>query len=375
MRIAVNTRLLVPKNLDGIGRFSLETLKRLALLRPEDEFTFIFDRTPPQAFSFPKNVKLQSLSPPARHPILWVIWFEFRLKAFLNSNLFDLFISPEGWVPPDLKMPSYSVIHDLNFVHLPQHIKWSHRFFLNHFFPKYAKRANRIGTVSEYSKTDIHNTYGIERENIDVLYNGAVHQFQPLSREQQEAVKQNFGIQKDFFIFVGTIHPRKNLDHLLLAFKKYKSEGGEYDLVIVGNTKWWTNELESIVQSFTDQSSIHFLGRKSDQELAELLASSKALAYLPYFEGFGIPLLEAMYAETAIITSDVTSMPEVAGEAALLASPKDIDTICRHLLSLERDENLRTELIAAGQIQKQKFSWEKSAELMNDGLNRLIHGS
>lgn len=372
MKIAVNTRLLVPKNLDGIGRFTLETLSRLAKMRPEDEFTFIFDRTPPQEFSFPSNVKLHSLSPPARHPILWIIWFEYRLKSFLNSNHFELFISPEGWVPPNLKMPSYSVIHDLNFVHLPENIKWSHRYFLNHFFPKYAKRADRLGTVSEYSKKDIHETYGVDLNKIDVLYNGAVTHFKALSEDEKQAVKKKYQFEKDYFIFIGTIHPRKNLDHLLLAFKKYKDEGGTLDLVIVGNRKWWTKELESIISSFSNQNSLKFLGRKTDHELAELLGASKALTYLPYFEGFGIPLLEAMYAETAIISSNTTSLPEIAGKAALLASPKDVDTISQHLFTIERNDTIRTDLINKGREQKEKFSWDKSAHLLNDGINHLL---
>lgn len=372
MKIAVNTRLLVPEKLDGIGRFTLETLSRLAKLRPNDDFTFIFDRQPPSSFDFPNNVKLHALSPPARHPILWIIWFEYQLKNYLNNNAFDLFISPEGWVPQKLKMPTYSVIHDLNFVHLPENIKWSHRLFLNHYFPKYAKRADRIGTVSNYSKMDIHQTFGIKLDEIDVIYNGSIGHFKALTEQQQDLVKGKFNLENDYFIFIGTIHPRKNLDHLLKAFKHYKKAGGTYDLVVVGNRKWWTAELEEIIASMEDKAAIKFLGRKSDLELADLLAASKALTYLPHFEGFGIPLLEAMHAETAIITSNTTSMPEVAGEAALYASPKDIEIICKHMLTIEQDKSARTELIENGRLQRVKFSWEKSTNLLNDGINALL---
>ena len=162
MKIAVNTRLLVPDKMDGIARFSYETLQLITQKHPEVQFTFIFDRkVDKHTFEFPSNVEFTTIGPPARHPILWYIWFEINLKQYINQHKFDLFLSPEGWVPPKLNCKSLAVIHDLNFEHHPENIIWSHRKYLLHFFPKFAQRATRIATVSEYSKQDITSTYTI----------------------------------------------------------------------------------------------------------------------------------------------------------------------------------------------------------------------
>jgi len=245
MKIAVNTRLLVPNKMDGIARFSYETLQLITRVHPEVQFTFIFDRkVEGNTFKFPENVSFVTLGPPARHPVLWFIWFEMSLKRYLNKNRFDLFLSSEGWVPPKLNCKSLAVIHDLNFEHHPEHIIWSHRKYLQHFFPKFAKRASRIATVSEYSKKDIASSYKIPSSQIDVVYNGANDVFKPASVEKQLHFKERYTSKHDFFIFIGTIHPRKNLEHLLLAFEDFKTRTTKKTkLLIAGNKKWWPSKL------------------------------------------------------------------------------------------------------------------------------------
>lgn len=374
MKIAVNTRLLVPDKMDGIARFTYETLQRITKAHPEVEFIFLFDRKVSQnAFEFPSNVNFVTLNPPARHPILWIIWFEFTLKKYINKNNFDLFLSPEGWIPPKLKCKSLAVMHDLNFEHHPENIIWSHRKYLLHFFPKFAKRATRIATVSEYSKQDIVTTYRIPSAQIDVVYNGANEIFKPTSKTQQEEFKKACTSKSDFFIFIGTIHPRKNLEHLLLAFDAFKKrQNSEIKLLIVGNQKWWPKELESVYQSMKFKTDVLFMGRLSDKELAEALSSSLALTYLPYFEGFGIPILEAFQAETAVITSNVTSMPEVAADAALLCNPKNVEEIAQAMLEISINTIKRKTLIERGKVRKQDFSWQKSANLLWSSIEKTL---
>lgn len=365
MRIAVNTRLLVPEKMDGIGRFTFETLQRICNNNPEVEFDFIFDRKPNSEFKFSENVRLISLSPPARHPILWVIWFEYRLKNYINSNNFDLFLSPEGWIPPNLNCPSLGVIHDLNFAHHPENIIFSHRKYLQYFFPKFANRANRIATVSEFSKKDIIETYNISPEKIDVVYNGANEIFKPLSIEKQVKVRATFCNEKPYFIFIGTLHPRKNIDHLLLAFDDFKSTvHSNVQLLIVGNRKWWPAKVESIYQKMKFKDDVHFLGRQSDGNLAQLLASAEALTYLPYFEGFGIPILEAFQCEVPVITSAVSSMPEVAKDAALLAQPTDVGGISEKMRLIIENDELKKRIIQKGVERAKNFSWDKTANLL-----------
>ncbi len=374
MKIAVNTRLLVPDKMDGIARFSYETLQLITRAHPEIQFTFIFDRQVEQnTFKFPENVSFVTVSPPARHPVLWFVWFEINLKRYINQNNFDLFLSPEGWVPPKLNCKSLAVIHDLNFEHHPQHIIWSHRKYLQHFFPKFAKRATRIATVSEYSKHDISSTYNVPSREIDVVYNGVNEVFNPASIEKQLEFKERYTSKNDFFIFIGTIHPRKNLEHLLFAFEDFKTRTtNKTKLLIAGNKKWWPSKLEKTFQSMNFKEDVNFMGRLSDEELSMALSSALALTYLPYFEGFGIPILEAFQTETAVITSNATSMPEVAADAAILCSPRNVSEIANAMELIANQPEKRTSLIEKGKLRKQDFSWENSANLLWNSIEKTL---
>ena len=374
MKIAVNTRLLIPDKIDGIGRFTLETLRIITKKHPEVQFTLLFDRKMElDVFGFPKNVKAVFFGPPARHPLLWYIWFEYKLKHYLNKHHFDLFLSPEGWLPPSINCKSLAVIHDLNFEHYPENIIWSHRKYLQNFFPKFVKRADRIATVSNYTKQDIIKTYQVTQEYIDVVYNGANAVFKPISPEEKAIVKENYTDGKDFFIFVGSLHPRKNLEHLFLAFDAFKKQSGSTTkLLIAGNKKWWPKKLDRLYHRMKFKEEVIFVGRLADEELAKLLASASALTYLPYFEGFGIPILEAFNCEVPVITSKVTSMPEVAKDAAILCDPKNVQEIAAAMERVSTVENLRADLIKKGKVRALDFSWEKTAELLWESMEKTL---
>ena len=369
MRIAVNTRLLVPGKMDGIARFTFESLKLICEKHSEHHFDFIFDRKPPSGFNFPSNVSFHKLSPPARHPILWWIWFELRLKKFVNKGSYDLFLSPEGWIPPELNCPSLGVIHDLNFVHHPENIIASHRKYLRHYFPKFAQRASRIATVSAFSKADICGAYGIKTDRIDVVYNGALESFKPITEEEKSQLKASYSNGYPYFIFIGTLHPRKNLEHLFKAFELFKkTDKHNTKLLVVGNRKWWPTELEELYQEMLAKNSVVFCGRQSDEQLSKMLAAADGLTYLPYFEGFGIPILEAFQSGTPVITSNVSSMPEIAQDAAILCKPKSEQQIAHAMQKLMENPKLKQELIEKGLKRAQDFSWSRTADLLWESM-------
>lgn len=376
MRVAVNSRLLVPGKMDGIARFTMESFELICKKHPEIDFTFIYDRKPPM-LGFGKNCREVSIPPPARHPILWYLWFEHSLRRYLNREKFDLFISPEGWIPPKLKCKSLAVIHDLNFFHHPELLIRSHRNFLLHYFPKYAKRADRIATVSGYSKKDIQDSLKVEEKYIDIVYNGVSGSFKAAEPADFEFIKRKYSEGKDYFVFLGTIHPRKNLKNLLLAFDCFKSlSGGDEKLVVIGNRKWWPNDLEATYQLMSHSKDVIFTSRLEDEEVSSILSASIALTYLPFFEGFGIPILEAFKCETAVITANNTSLPEVGGNAALYAEADDIEAIADHMKQLSQNRVMREELINKGKEQIAKFSWEKTADLLwKSALKCLDHES
>lgn len=373
MRIAVNTRLLLHDRLDGIGWFTAETARRMVLAHPEHEFFFFFDRKPHPEFLFADNVTPVVLCPQARHPVLWYLYFEWSTQMALKRYKIDLYLSPDGMMPLHPKVPTLNVIHDLNFEHASGNLKASHQRYMSHYFPLFARNATRLATVSSYSKKDIAETYGIPAEKIDVVYDGAHSNYRPHSDDEKKAIRQRFTDGHPFVIFISTILKRKNLANLLLAFDKVKEDKSNEDLklVVVGSRVWWQDELESAWNGMKHQSDVIFPGRVEPNDLSALLSAAEMLVYPSYFEGFGIPILEAMYAETAVIASRTTSMPEVGGDAVLYIDPSDIDDIA-HAISRLRDKTLRQEFIEKGRLQRQKFNWEITANLLWDSMMKTI---
>jgi len=371
MRIAINTRLLVDGKMDGIGWFTYETTRRIVDAHPEHTFFLLFDRKPAPRFVFAQNAKTVVLCPPAHHPVLWWWFFELSVASYLKRNKIDLFLSPDGFLPLHSNIPSLSVIHDINFEHFSDNLRPSHQRFMTHFFPRYAQHANRIATVSEYSKQDIATTYHIDSKKIDVVYDGSHDGYRPHTEQEKAAIRQRYTDGNPYLIFISTILKRKNLANLLLAFDRVKDmETSSLKLVVVGNPVWWQDELETAYNNMHHKEDVLMSGHVEPTDLAALLSASEALVYPSFFEGFGIPILEAMYAETAVIASKTTSMPEVGGDAVLYIDPHSPDDIA-HAINKLNDSSLREELIARGRTQREKFSWDKTAQLLWDSLIRI----
>ncbi len=374
LKIAVNTRMLLSDRLDGTGWFAYQTLKRITRAHPEVEFIFLFDRKFSQEFIFGDNVTPVVVWPPTRHAFLNYIWFQISIKLLLNKLKPDLFLSPDGLLSLGAKCKQLAVIHDINFKHYPQDMQfWTGKFF-NHYFPKYAKAATRIAAVSEYTKQDLIKEYGTDPAKIDIVYNAADEGFKPATEEEKQKTRQKFTAGKDYFIFVGSISPRKNIARLLEAFDLFKKESrSAMKLVIAGANFWGQEEISSVVNKMEFKNDIIFTGRVDDTNLKLLVASAFCLTYVPYFEGFGVPLVEAMRSETPIISANVTSMPEIAGEAALYVNPFKVEEIKNAMLKMSSDGALRHELIEKGKIQSPKFSWDKSADQLWQSIEKTLN--
>lgn len=364
MKIVVNTRFLIHDQLEGIGVFSKNVLERITRSHPEHEFIFLFDRDFHSSFIFNNNVRGIKLFPPARHPFLWYLWFEYAVASFLQKEKPDLFISMDGYLPLKAKCKTALVIHDLSFEHYPKDIPWLASKYYRYYTPLFAKKANKILTVSEFSKKDISDKYQVNLNKIHVVYNGADDVFQPLSEIKKNQIREQLTQGAAYFIYVGSVHQRKNIPNLLRAFEKFKKETYcDAKLVIAGRSFWNDGNLDSILHSMNYRADVIFTGRISTEKLAEYLGAALALTYVSYFEGFGIPVLEAMNCDVPVITSNVSSMPEVAGNAALLVDPFSPDEISNAMNSVYTSCSLREELILRGRIQRDKFSWDKTAAL------------
>ncbi len=375
MNIAVNTRLLIPGKLEGIGWFAFQSLKRIVRAHPDAEFHFLFDRPYSNEFIFAPNVKPVRLFPPARHPFLYYFYFEQALTRYLNKTAPDLFLSPDGFLSTRYRGKQLPVFHDLNFMHFPHFLPMLTRKYYLHYFPKFAREACRIATVSEFSKTDIVRTFSYPEDRVDVVYNGVNQVFAPVDESEARGTREEFTGGCPYFVYVGSLHKRKNIGNMLRSFDAFrKNDPEQHKLVIIGAPMFGSGEIRKAFGSMAHKNDVLIMGRQYGDVLRRLVASSRALLLVSHFEGFGIPVVEAMQSEVPVITSDVASMPEVAGDAALFVSPDSVDQIAEAMRRMVSDGELRKELINKGRQQCLRFSWDKTAERLWHSMEKCMSG-
>jgi glycosyltransferase involved in cell wall biosynthesis len=366
MKIAVNTRFLLKNQLEGYGWFTYEILKRMVAAHPDDEFYFFFDRPYDARFVFAANVKPIVLFPPARHPFLFIWWFEWSVAQALKRIQADVFLSTDSFCTLRTTVPTCLVVHDIAWATGERRVKGLEQWYYETFAPRFFQKATQIITVSEFVKQDLLQKFDtITPEKIKVCYNGCRSEFKPCTATEKARIKAQYTEGGDFFIFVGAVHPRKNVHRLIAAFDAFKTATGlAHKLLIVGRFAWQTGDVKTHFDKAKHQKDILFTGYVPDEDLPLLVAAATAVTYVSLSEGFGIPILEGLNCDVPVLTSTTSSMPEVAGDAALLVNPESIDAIKTALIRLATDTALRHDLIEKGRIQRQKFSWDKSAETL-----------
>jgi glycosyltransferase involved in cell wall biosynthesis len=373
VKIAINTRLMLQNKMDGIGWFTYETTRRIVKAHPEVEFHFLFDRPFDKRFVFASNVKAHYLGPPARHSILQKIWNNISVPILLRKIKPDIYLSPDAQGSLRTSINQIIVIHDLNFEHYPKDIPGHYYRYMHSYSPKFAQKAKRIVTVSEFSKQDIVSLYEIDPSKIDVAWNGVNDDFCPFEAADQQLIREKLTEGFPYFIVVGSIHPRKNLHRLLPAFDEFKKKtGSRSKLLVVGNAFYLSPEIKSAMDKMHYKSDVIFTGRMNAEELNAALASSIANVYISYFEGFGIPILEGFKCGVPVIGANTSSIPEVAGDAAFLVNPFNIEEISMALEQIENDESLRSILIQKGHERVKMFSWDHTAKVLWESILKSV---
>ncbi|GAB5556588.1 MAG: hypothetical protein SchgKO_08010 [Schleiferiaceae bacterium] len=376
LTIAVNTRWLIPDKLAGIGWFTHHLVKRWVKNHPEVHFLFIFDREYDESFIYGPNITPYVAYPQARHPLLWMAWNEFSVRYFLSKHKPDIYFSPDGFVPLKTKIPTVPVIHDLNFEHHPEWIPKSAAKYLKKYTPEFAKKGDIVLTVSEFSKSDIQEQYQIPGKKIEVLYNGPQSSFSPMKTEEAVTFRKFMTDGFEYFLVLGSVNPRKNISRIFKSFNEFKKRTGlPHKLVVIGEMMYWPRQVENVYSKLEHKEDIAFMGRCAEDELSQWLASATALYFPSLFEGFGIPIIEAFSTDTPVITSNTTSMPEVAGDAALYVDPYNTEDMVNALTEVATKPEVRNELIKKGRIQRERYSWDVSAEKAWDILMKVIDGT
>ena len=360
MRIAIDAHS-VGTGLGGNESYATNLIEALAEIDSVNSYTlYVTRREALERFSgrWP-NVSVRTTLP--HTPLIRI---PLTLSAELRRNPVDV-LHVQFTSPPFSPCPVVVSIHDLSFEHLPQTFKWRSRKQLRITVRRSAREAAQVIALSEYARDDIINTYGVEPEKVSVIPLAAPAHFRPvLDEEQLQRVRQTYGIEGDYILSVGAIQPRKNLSRLVAAYsrlRRARPEGNLPKLVLVGKCAWLYDETLRSIKELEVSDSVILTGYVPESDLPALYSGALALVYPSYFEGFGLPPLEAMQCGTAVIVGDKTSLPEVVGDAGVMVDPFDEDDIAAAIEKVINDSNLREQLRVKGLERAKLFNWRKTA--------------
>lgn len=345
----------------GSGQVAFELLKNIENLDKENDYTVLLPRK--QMKDLPKEREGW------KYKILWPgkLWTRLTIPAYYKITKLkpDIIFSPTHYTPVFTKSKIVPVIFDLSFLHFPEMFKKDDLFKLTNWTRETVRKSRQIITISDSTKKDLIKSYGLEADKITVAYPGFNEEiFKPVKNQERiEKVKSAYGIFGDYIIYIGTIQPRKNLIRLIKAVSKIEG----LKLVIAGKIKglgkqgWMNEEILDEPKKLKIEDRVIFTDFIPTEELPYLLAGAKAFTLVSLWEGFGIPVVEAMACGVPVIVSNVSSLPEVAGDAGIQVNPESETQIEQAIRLLVTDKKLQQRLAKKAIEQAKKFSWEKMA--------------
>jgi glycosyltransferase involved in cell wall biosynthesis len=370
MRIAIDARLSYYVQA-GITQYTLNLIRALADIDHENEFS-IWQRRPDQrSIVEQKNFRRVPLWAPPHHPLeQYVLGVELSLRSKQDVIHCTDFIPPFYY-----RGPTVVTVHDLAFLLYPHFLtRKAARYY--GLIDRAVRHAEHVIAVSEATKRDIVRLTGTPETKITVIYEAADSLYKPVDDQQALArIRAQYHLPEQFVLFVGTIEPRKNLPTLIRAFhglvEKYKTSA---DLAIVGRRGWLYDDVYNLVEQLDLEDRVHLLGRVPTLDLLYLYNASRMLVLPSYYEGFGLPPLEAMACGVPVIVSDTSVMPEVVGDAALRVPHEDVEGFTVAMNRLLTDNDLRADMIAKGKKRVKCFSWERAARETLDVYKKVAEG-
>ena len=368
MRIALNAQLLsrsASYRSGGINRVIDHLLREFA----RDPRGFDFEVFAPEA-SIEGFLRFHATGAATTRPAARIAWeqtlFPARLAA-LKPNLVHgmAYALPFAW-----RGPSVVSVYDLSFLRYPRAFKPANRMYLTAATRAAARRARRVLTISEHSRADIARLLGVPEQRVDVTYPAVEQRYRVLPTADVEAFRAARNLPATFIFSLGTLEPRKNLAGLLAAYAGL--DRPRPPLYVAGATGWRYSPIFQTVERLALQEDVCFLGFVPEQDLPLWYNAARLFAFPSLYEGFGLPVLEAMASGTPVITSSAASLPEVAGKAAILVSPTDTSQLAREMQRVLEDRDLHTELQAAGRIQASRFSWRAMADQTAAAYRRAL---
>ena len=316
---------------------------------------------------------MRLLYPSARHPALFITWFELRVPGALSAWEADAFLSTDNFLSLRTPLPQLLVVHDLAYLHQPEGVGALVRAYYRYFMPRFVHRADALLTVSKATKQDVAAAYDVDPSKIQVAYNGVRPRFTRLSAKQVTSVRERLTGGQPYFVYVGSVHPRKNVDGLIRAYSRFRESSGQpHHLVIAGRFAWQAGPTRDALEASPFREDIHLLGYVEEEQLGEVIGAATALVLVSHFEGFGVPVVEAHTCGVPVIASNTSSLPEVTGPGGLLVDPADDEAIAGAMAKLATDDALRQVLAKAGEEHAKQFIWAAAGEVVVEALRELV---
>ena len=369
LRIGINARYIQRKT-TGIEKYISQTMKELFQVDHVHEYVLYFCRGPSlNRFLAKRTVQKYITHFPTQFTFLRIIWEQLVLAWELKRKNITLFHGT-SFVLPLFKPCRYILtIYDLSYLYYPESYTLLSRLYYTIFLPHSIRVANRIITISQAAKKEIIKEFKVPERKIDVIYPAVDPEFRQRSKAQaQEFINEKYEISSPFLLFVGSLIPRKNIVRIIQAFYNLHQNGCK--LVIIGKKGWLYNPIFAIVKKLRIQDKVIFTSYVENKDLPFFYNAAEALVFTSLHEGFGIPILEAMASGCPVITSNCSSMPEVAGNAARLVDPKNIDEITKAMDEVLENKTLRRVLIKKGLERVKHFSWKKAGKALRDAYER-----
>lgn len=356
MLIGIDASRTTAGHRTGTENYSLHLIRELLTIGADHRFRLYFNRPPPEDL-IPGRFERRVIPFPR-------LWTHVRLSWEMIKQPPDLLFVPSHVLP--LAHPARSVVtvHDLGFLYHPEAHTLSQNLYLRWSTRHNARSATRVLADSQATRQDLMRAYGIPSEKIVVVYPGRDEDLSPVTDPDLLAsTRARYGISQTYLLFVGTLHPRKNLVRLVRAFGASVATGHpSVQLVLAGRKGWLSDEIGTEVRKLGLGERVLLPGYIPDDDLPALMSGALVFVFPSLYEGFGLPVLEAMACGTPVVSSEVSSLPEVAGEAALLVDPLDTDALAETLLRIVEDADLRRDLVTRGLQQVQRFSWRRCAQ-------------
>jgi glycosyltransferase involved in cell wall biosynthesis len=362
----------------GIGRYTRGLVQALAGLDARNRYTLmVLGRSdahyvPPQ---LPSNFRLRYV--PLSDRWATVLWYRLNLPlpVDLLAGRADLFHGPSFTLPPSF-MPSLLTVHDLSFVRYPQGAHPALLAWLIRAVPRSLQRARHVLADSESTRRDLIELMNLPPDRITVIGAGVERRFRPVTDPASLAeVRARYRLPERFILGVSTLEPRKNFTGLIAAYNQLAEAhprlSADLHLVIAGGRGWLYDDIFAAAEASPVRQRIHFAGFVADEDLPALYSQAAAFAFPSHYEGFGIPVLEAMACGTPVVCADNSSLPEVAGDAALLVDAADVHGLAEAMHRLLVDSSLRERLIGRGFEQAKKFTWEEAARRLLDVYRKV----